>query len=433
MKIKFLMTALSGLIAVTAFAQKGQLNNANDEYAKYQTLSGQKVTAKLAQTNLSNAKAAIDKAAANEKTAALPQTYTLKAAIYASIAVGDSVVTTATTELATATEALKKARETDTKKENTTLILHASQEIAQYHLNRGVADFQNKKFNEAYQSFDAARQIMPEDTSMILNTAIAAYNAQNYPAAITNYSKLTTTNYSAKDRIYTDLSNVYLANKDTAGAIKSISEAVTKYPKNGELRKREIEISLRAGQQTDLIAKIDAAIKNDPENKSLYYYQGLTYSQIAESAGKDLTKLEKTATKAAQTVKPGAKTPPNPQIAKLQQTRADNFSKASEMYKKATELDQNYFEAVLNLGYVTMAPAIDLYNSARFQNDNKVYAATMAKANAQFDAAKPYLLKAVELDPKSSDALTNLKSYYLGKQDSENANAVQKKLDALGH
>ena len=29
-------------------------------------------------------------------------------------------------------------------------------------------------------------------------------------------------------------------------------------------------------------------------------------------------------------------------------------------------MDPNYFEAVLNLGYVTMAPAIDAYKLAQF-------------------------------------------------------------------
>jgi hypothetical protein len=55
----------------------------------------------------------------------------------------------------------------------------------------------------------------------------------------------------------------------------------------------------------------------------------------------------------------------------------------------------------------------------------------MKKAVDQFNLAKPYLLKAVELNPQSPDALTNLKSYYLGIQDTNNANETQKKIDAL--
>lgn len=432
MKIKLLMAALLGLITVTAFAQKGELNNADKLFGDYTTLSTQKTMAAIAATNLKNARASIDKASANEKTANLPLTHALKAAIYASIAAQDTVPATATTAYATAAEALKKAKELDTKNENAKLIQQASLELAQYNLNKGVVEFQNKKYNEAYKSFDAARQIIPEDTTAILNTAIAAINAQNYSGAIANYNKLVTTNYSGKVHIYNELPGLYLANKDTAGAIKSIGAGVEKYPTNAELRKTEIVVNLQTGQQNNLISKIEAAIKNDPKNKALYYYEGLTYSQIAESAGKDLIKLQKAANKAAQ-AKPGGKTAADPQIAKLEQAKADNFNKAAEEYKKALEIDPNYFEAVLNLGYVIIAPAVDMYNAAQQLpvNQTKAYSDAMAKVNAQFDLAKPYLLKAVELNPKSPDALTNLKSYYLGKKDTENANAVQKKLDAL--
>ena len=61
----------------------------------------------------------------------------------------------------------------------------------------------------------------------------------------------------------------------------------------------------------------------------------------------------------------------------------------------------------------------------------KLYNYAMAIANALFDLSKPLVVKAAELNPQSLDALTNLKSYYQGKRDMENTNAVQKKIDAL--
>ena len=94
-------------------------------------------------------------------------------------------------------------------------------------------------------------------------------------------------------------------------------------------------MSLQAGQQNDLIAKIEAAIKADPNNKTLYYYAGLTYSQIAEGVQKDITKLEKADKAAAAKAKPGTKITPNPQIAKLQQTRAGEFCKGYRAIQKS--------------------------------------------------------------------------------------------------
>jgi tetratricopeptide (TPR) repeat protein len=257
---------------------------------------------------------------------------------------------------------------------------------------------------------------MPEDTTAIYYTGVAAANAKNYTAAIANYSKLVTTNYSNNARVYLDLSSLYLANKDTVGATKVVSEGVTKYPSNALLAQRQIELALQTGKQEDLVNKLQAAISNDPKNKALYYYAGLTYSQIAEAAQRDLTKAKDAASKTA-----------------AQQKKTENYNKAAEMYKKALEIDPNYFEANLNIGYVIINPAIELYNAANKlpANKQKEYEAAIAKANVQFDLAKPYLQKAVDLNPKSADALKNLKTYYLGKRDTAHANEIQKQIDAL--
>jgi tetratricopeptide (TPR) repeat protein len=416
-----LLTAIFALSALGAFAQQGNVDDAKTDYTKF---DGLRSNMALAKPSLMSAKASIDKASTNKKTANSPQMFALKAAIYASLATTETDASASATDYSTAMDALKQARTTDTKNENTNMIQHASIELAQVQLDKGVKAFQAKNYDEAYKAFDAGRQIAPEDTLLILYSAISATNAKNYPAAISNYNKLVTTNYSKKVDAYNDLTTIYLYNKDTANAVKTISEAATKYPNNTDLRKREIEVSLQAGQLGDLVGKIDAAIKADPNNKALYYYEGLTYSQAGEAAGNSIKKLQKGA-------KAGTK--PDPQITKLQQTRRDNFEKAADNYKKAIAIDPNYFEAVMNLGYVTMTPAIDTYNEAQQLpvNQTKAYNDAMAKAKAQFDLAKPYLLKAVELNPNSLDALTNLKSYYLGVRDDADANATQKKIDAL--
>jgi len=430
MKIKTLTTALLTFVAAGAFAQKGELSKATDAYTKF---DGLRSNMALAKPSLGEAKTSIDKAATNAKTSALPETLALKAAIYASLAGTETDPAAISSDIATSQDALTKAKAADTKNENTNMIKHATVEIAQMQLNNGVKAFQAKNYTEAYKAFSDAHKTLPDDTSAMLYAGISASNAKDYPDAIESYKQLVNTNYSKKIATYNDLVTLYLYAKDTTTAIKTISEAVTKYPTSTELRKREIEVSLQAGQSADLITKIEAAVKADPNNKTLYYYEGLTYSQIAEAEGNDLKKLQKADSKAATTAKAGTKPAPNPQIAKLKQMRNDNYGKASAQYQKALAIDPNYFEAVLNMGYVTIAPAIDLYNEAQQLpvTQTKLYADYMAKAATGFDAAKPYVTKAVELKPDSPDALTNLKSYYLGKKDAENANAVQKKIDAL--
>ncbi|MDB5127042.1 tetratricopeptide repeat protein [Mucilaginibacter sp.] len=412
MKIKFLMLGLLGLISATAFAQKGELNTAQSEFEKY---DGLKLQAALALPSLNKAKESIDKAAANQKTANLPQTYAVKANIYGSLAQLDTVATTSLPLFTTAEEALKKAKELDTKGENKKLIDNANAVLAQYQLNKGVKEYQAGKYDLAYKSFDFYRTVMPEDTNAILYTGLAALNAKNYPAAITNYNKLVTTKYSKVESVYGELAGIYLANKDTTGALKTITDGLAKYPTSADLRRTEIEISLQQGKQKEVLDKILSAISNDPKNKSLYYYAGLVYSQVADAAAQKIAKAP-TASKVT-----------------LQTEKTQNFQKAADMYKKALEIDPNYFEANLNMGYVIISPAIDSYNAANKlpANQQKAYDAAMAKANAQFDQAKPYLLKAVELNPKSPDALNNLLTYYKGKKDDANIAKITAQINAL--
>jgi tetratricopeptide (TPR) repeat protein len=416
MKIKFLMAGLLGLISVAAFAQKGELNNAQSEYDKFQVFKQGQLA--VAIVSLTNAKTAIDKAAANAKTAALPQTYALKGAIYASLIDKDSTAIKNNPGIfASAEESLKKAKELDTKGEFKKTVDDGFISLANYQQQVGVKAYQSEKYADAYKAFDYWRNVQPEDTTAIYYTGLAAFNAKNYPAAITNYNKLVTTKFSGGERIYDELSGMYLVSKDTANALKTISDALVKYPVSTTLRRKEIEIALQSGKAQQILDKIIAAIANDPKNKALYYYAGLVYSQSGDAVADKIktTKVaaEKTALKAKQ---------------------SESYGKAVEMYKKALEIDPNYFEVNMQMGYVMLAPAIDSFNTANnlpgTAAAQKQYDALMAKASAQFDAAKPYLQKAVDLKPNSKDALANLITYYRGKKDQANVDKYTKLMDA---
>ena len=414
-RILFVSAGLATLFAAPVFAQKGELSNAKSAFETYDALRAAN-NGPLVKSSLSKAKTAIDKASQNEKTSALPETHALKAVIYAHTALADTIESTSAPIFAAAEEALVKAKELDTKKENEKFFTSAEAALAQGRLNAGVSFYRDKKFDDAYKAFDSAQKYAKGDTSSIYYAGISAASAKNYKAAIDQYKKLLPINFSEKDKVYMDLASLYLSEKDTINALNIAAEAVQKFPTNAELRKREIEISLQTGKVQQVLDKVLAAISNDPKNKTLYLYAGLTYSQAAEA---NATKI--------------SKTKDAPLLASLQKEKADNYAKAAEMYKKAIEIDPSYFDAVLNIGYVTLNPAIDVYNAAQQlpATKQKEYDAALAKAKAQFDTAKPYLEKATELQPNSADAWKNLKTYYIGVQNVPKANEIQKKIDEL--
>jgi predicted Zn-dependent protease len=422
MKIKFLIAGLLGMSATSAFAQKYELSFAKEQFDKYVTLSKSnvKATQQEADKSLVTSKEKLDKAAANSKTATLPQTYALKAAIYATYAMRDTNSVKTLPLYNTADSALKKAKELDATGENKALISEAVLNLSQYQLNNGINAYKAKNYNRAYKSFDAFRQLAPQDTTAIYYTAVAARMDNNTPAALDAYKQLLPLTFNDKPKVYMELSNIYLAQKDMDNALKMAVEGVAKYPSNSDLRKREIEISLQTGKAQEIIGKVQEAIANDPKNKTLYYYAGLTYTSFGNSTGDDITKIKKTSKDPAA-------------WADLQTKKDDYFAKAAEQYKKALDIDPEYFEANYGMGHALLSPAIDLYNTTNQlpPSKQKEYTAGIAKSSAEFELAKPYLIKATELNTKSVESLINLKNYYLGTKNSAEANATQKKIEAL--
>jgi len=391
MKIKILMFGLAGLLAVQpVFAQKGELSNARDQFSKYNLIYTQKALATAATAALNEAKTSIDKASANEKTATLPETYTIKGGVYAELASRDAEPI-ASPYFATAEEALKKAKEFDKKDEDASIIDNAYRTLLAIRYNAGVSAFKAGKYESAYQDFNAYLTVRPDDTTALYLTGLSATNAKMYDQALSNYNKLITINYSKNADVYTDLSFIYLAKKDSAAALKILKEGTTKYPKDANLSKGMIGLSLQMHDIKGLAEKLEADIAADPRNKLYYYYAGQLYTSLK------------------------------------------NYDKAAEAYKKAIEIDPNYFDAYLNLGSVLLHPAIELYNAAQNlpANKQKEYDDDVKKAMTYFEIAKPALLKAAELRPTSYEALFNLKKYYVAKSDNLNANAIQKKMESL--
>jgi len=117
MKIKFLIAGTLSLFSATVFAQKSELNTAQSEYDKYETFRQNKAMASMAGTSINTAKTSIDKASADSKTGVMPQTFALKSAIYGALAYNDTVAATSMPLYNTSLEAMKKAKELDTKGE----------------------------------------------------------------------------------------------------------------------------------------------------------------------------------------------------------------------------------------------------------------------------------------------------------------------------
>lgn len=391
MKIKsFILAAVFTASSVIVFAQKGEVANAKKNYDSFVSLKDAN-SMPLAIPSLKNAKAAVDKAVANEKTATDPAAWTYKALIYGEMALLDSVPATSKPLFTESQNAYKKALELDKDGANKANLDHVNGAIfSQYELNQGVKAYQTNNFPDAFAAFSNALMYRPGDTTITYYAGLSAINAKNYDAGIKNYEELIKTNFSANNQIYLDLSRLYSMKGDTARAITIASEGAVKF-KDPALATQEIELSLMSGKQKEVITKIAAQAQRDPKNKLYPYYLGIAYSTVGDPV------------------------------------------KAEESYLQAISIDPTFADANINLGGVMLNKGIALYNEANKlpPSQQKEYDAAMKRASAEFDKAFPYLQKAVELDAKSRIALENLKTYYLVKKDNAKVDELTKKIEAL--
>lgn len=391
MKIKSFILALTLVGAsLSGFAQKGELSSAKSNYEKYAQLRDANSGA-LGLANLKSAKAAVDKAVAHEKTMNDPASWTYKALIYSDMALMDSVPTTSKPLLTEAASALAKAKELDKAGANKANLDKAAANLAQYDLNIGVKAYQAGKFEEAYASFDNSLKFRAGDTTIIYYAGLSAINAKNYKAGIQKYEDLVKTNFSANNQVFLDLSRLYMMQGDTVKAIQYASQGAAKFPNDAALATQEIELSLMAGKQKEVISKIEAQAIKDPKNKLLPFYLGIAYNA------------------------------------------SNDNEKAIAAYKQALAIDPEFGDANLNIGGLYLNKGIELYNAANKlpQNKQKEYDTMMKQANTQFDTSFPYLQKAVELNPKSRLALDNLKTYYIIKKNQAKVDEITKKIAAL--
>ncbi|WP_293916434.1 MULTISPECIES: tetratricopeptide repeat protein [unclassified Sphingobacterium] len=369
------------------FAQTGNLKKAKAAIAKFEELKGAG-QAKLGESNLKTASEAINEAIAHEKTKDLAETWTYYALVNANYA----SINNSAEDAQKAEEGIKKATELDTDKKNADNIKVATQILGQYNFNQGVAAWEKQDFQNAYKSFDKGLVYLPGDTTLTYYSGLAAIQNKDYKSAIEKYKLLIPEKtFSNHKSVLVDLPKLYLSALDTTSALEYASIAAKEYPTDNAAAVQNIELNLIAGNEQKIVSDIESQLAKDPTNKTLFYYLG-----IARSATKET-------------------------------------DKALEAYKKAIELDPNYFEANTNAAVTIMNLVREDINKAN--NDRSLkpaeYNAAVAAAKDKLKPALPYLLKLVELEPKNVDSLKYLKSYYDFVQDEAKSKEVQAKIDAL--
>jgi tetratricopeptide (TPR) repeat protein len=392
-KISLLLVILC-CSSISVFPQKSKVKTAYNYYKEpYQEYD--------------KAKEAIDAAVLDEQSKAMDITWYYRGLIYSTLYKNEKYGSLCNHCLETAYEGYAKSLELNPKNEwadeiNAIRIPWIMNQI----FGEGVDFFKAKKYSDALVSFEYVLKISPGDTSVILNTAYSAELAGNKQKAIKYYGQLVDMKYK-DDKIYLALSNLYKQDKDTARALATLKDGRKTFPDTLSLMLAEINILLANGSHREAIDALDAAIKKDPQNVSLYLALGSTYDNLAnpkDANGNDLPKSS---------------------------GYNEYMNKAEQVYKQGLLVDPNNFEINFNLGALYFNQAAEMANAANNIKSTEEFNRAKQKYDQRFKDSEPYLEKAYQLNPTDAATLNSLKQLYVRTQETEKYNKIKVVLENL--
>jgi tetratricopeptide (TPR) repeat protein len=379
---KVILTAAAVFSLQLAFAQNSAVTNAS-LYLKNGTLD--------------KAKTEIDKAVVHEKTAGNAKAWFTKGEIYSGLinnpVYGKLSENPAQEALAAYDKAIaldkpdgEYAKQAMAKKKAAADAIYVNE------LNAGVKFYQEQKFDEALAAFERAQQANPTDTTAYQNAAIIAEQGERWAKAKENYRKLIDLGQK-KPATYNRL--VYITKeieKNDAEALKVVEEGLVANPNNKELMLTELDMYIKAGKGTEAIGKLEKAIAADPNNVNLYVVLGQVYDQTKKT---DLAQAN------------------YEKALKIDPTNANaNFNLGVLHYNKGYEVNKK-LQAMSAANYAKNAPKLE------------------PQMKKHFNASLPYFEAAMKANPNDASIMDTVAKVYLALGKTKEAEAMNKKADAV--
>ena len=347
---------------------------------------------------LDKAKEAIDEAAQHPKTSGEAKTWYYRGLLYYKLyqSKDEKFKNLDPNPLKVAYQSLVKAKELDVKNRYSEDLLFRLTMAASEFFNKGSAEFENKKYANALESFETAMAIgrLPYinqlDTGAFFNAAISADQAGLYDKALEYYKKSAEYNWGGSEIFYY-IAEVQKAKGDTIAALDSYKAGISKYPDSSiQLYINLINYYLTQGDIEAAYTFVEKAIEKEKSNPSLWFVYGLA--------------LEK-----------------------------KDLDRAVEAYSKTVELDPTYFDAYFNMGTLYFNLAVEANTEAGNVplDDQAGYKIAVAKTDDLFHKALPYYEKAYTLKDVDQQLLTGLRQIYYRFKMNEKLDEVQKKIDNM--
>jgi hypothetical protein len=407
---------------------------AQEDGAKLSKSAGKALTAynidpKGNASKLAEAREKIDKALAMADAQGIQSAWQTKGDIYntmysnemAKKAIDPKAVMTGDNDALVAFDAYKKAYELATKKYEKSDAIKGMAEVQAGLINIGVAKYDNKEYEKAYFSFKASvesHNLLKENGQKSLLDDKKQYVDQIYftglIASMANRCADAVALLEAPElrdsvKAYDPLYNCKVALGDEAGANKVLTEGRKKFPEDPALLFAEINSYLKAGKLNELTGRLEQAIKQEPENVSLYVTLGNVYDNLLQGAMKEKNNAKAT----------------------------EYFDLAKANYSNGLSKNPNHLDANYSLGalYFNKAAVKTQELNALPEDFSSAGLKKMESMRnevlALFDQALPYFKKAEGIDPNDTNTLIALNEIFARKDDEELTKEFKKRLEVV--
>jgi tetratricopeptide (TPR) repeat protein len=198
---------------------------------------------------------------------------------------------------------------------------------------------------------------------------------------------------SKKSEIVKNIALIYVSKNDNDNALAAMKEARTESPDDINLLLSEANIYYKMGNTEEFKNLLQLATTKDPNNAELQYNLGVIASE------------------------------------------SDHPEEAMGYYNRAIELDPNYVNAYINSAALVLnkeqALIEEMNGLGTSKKDDLRYDELRIMRQDVYKEAIPYLVKAIEIDPKNLSAVKTLHNIYGVTGDKEKHDALQKTLDEL--
>ncbi len=279
-------------------------------------------------------------------------------------------------------------------------------QLSDLYYNEAVKLFNLEDFQMAVDYFERTYNLKSTfgqtDTGSLFNAAIAASNAQMPEKAMEHYSTLIKLNYN-EEIIYVAAGELLMIKEDTAQAKEVLQLGRERHPHDYDILITLTNIHLLQGDIDKSQELLNLALEQQPDNEQLYFNVGVVFE---ESAG-DTTLSD--------------------------EQRQEFFDLAAENYEQAFKLNEDYFDAVYNLGALYFNKGVEYVSKANQMpiEAEDEYNQLMDKAKKQFEMALPVMEKATEMRPHDVSTLIALRELYTRTDQMEKLKDIDRKLKEL--